>query len=225
MALNQQDILRRIKATLPAGWFGENTPILDSVLNALAAGWVGLLGLLDYVTMQTRIATAFNGWLDLVATDFFGCRVQRRLQEPDASFRQRISAELLRDRCTRAAIYDTLLELSGRPPVIFEPTNPQDTGCYSALDSTEAGCFGYCISGGWGSLDLPFQAFVTAYRPALSGIAMINGWDGSIGGFGAGLSSYASANTNSSWAEDAEIYETTAHTAAACSIIWMSIQP
>jgi hypothetical protein len=225
MPLNQQDLLQRIKATLPAGWFGEATPILDAVLNALAAGWVGLLGLLDYVRMQTRISTAFDGWLDLVATDFFGSRVQRRLQEPDVSFRQRISTELLRDRCTRAAIHDTLLELSGRSPIIFEPTNPQDTGCYSSLGTIEAGCFGYCISGGWGSLDLPFQAFVTAYRPALPGIAMINGWGGSWGGFGVGLSSYTGADSNSSWANDAEIYETTARTASACTIVWMSIRP
>jgi hypothetical protein len=225
MPLNQQDILQRIKATLPAGWFGEDTPTLDSILNAVAAGWVGLLGLLDYLTMQTRIGTAFDSWLDLVATDFFGSRVRRRLQEPDVSFRQRIRAELLRDRCTRAAIYDTLLELSGRPPIIFEPTNPQDTGCYSTWGTIGPGCFGYSIAGGWGSLNLPFQAFITAYRPALPGIAMINGWGGSIGGFGVGLSSYTSASTNSSWAEDAEIYETTSRTAAVCSIMWMSIQP
>ena len=225
MSFDQQNILQRIKATLPTGWFGEDTPILDSVLNSLAAGWVGLLGLLDYVTMQTRIGTAFDGWLDLAATDYFGPRVQRRLQETDTSFRQRIRTELLRDRCTRAAIYDTLLELSGSPPIIFEPANPQDTGCYSTSNAIASGCFGYCMSGGWGNLNSPFQAFVTAYRPALPGIAMINGWGGSIGGFGVGLSSYTSSNTNSSWADDSEVYETVARTAAVGSVIWISIQP
>jgi hypothetical protein len=225
MSFDQQSILQRIKATLPSGWFGENTPILDSVLSSLAAGWVSLLGLLDYVTMQSRIGTAFDDWLDLAATDYFGTRIQRRLQETDGSFRHRIKMELLRDRCTRASIYDTLLELSGRPPVIFEPTNPADTGCYGTSGTTESGCVGYCTSGGWGSLDLPFQAFVTAYRPTLPGIAMINGWGGYLGGFGVGFSSYASSNTNSSWADDSEIYETVARTAAVGSIIWMSIQP
>ncbi|MGA3000247.1 MAG: hypothetical protein ABSE20_00835 [Acetobacteraceae bacterium] len=225
MLFDQQNILKRIKATLPVGWFGENTPILDTVLNSLAAGWVGLLGLLDYVTMQTRIGTATDGWLDLAATDYFGSRLQRRLQETDSSFRQRICMELLRDRCTRAAIYDTLLELTGRPPVIFEPTNPQDTGCYSTSVTTEIGCVGYGISGGWGNLNSPFQAFVTAYRPVGTGIAMINGWDGSIGGYGVGLSSYTSLNTNSAWADDPEIYETIARTAAVGSIIWTSVQP
>ena len=225
MPFDQQNILERIKATLPAGWFGEDTPILDSVLNALAVGWMGLFRLLDYLTLQTRIGTAIDSWLDLAATDYFGSRIQRRRQEPDSSFRQRILAELLRDRCTRNAIYGTLLQLTGRAPTIFEPTNPQDTGCYSTSGGIETGCFGYCISGGWGNLNSPFQAFVTAYRPLLPGIAMINGWNGGLGGFGVGLASYTSSNTNSSWADDAEIYETAARTAAVGSIIWMSIQP
>ncbi len=174
--------------------------------------------------MQTRIATAFDGWLDLVAKDFFGRRIQRRLQETDTSFRQRIGTELLRDRCTRAAVYDTLLSLSGRSPIIFEPTNPQDTGCYSTSGAMEPGCFGYGSSGGWGNLNSPFQAFVTAFRPIPIGIAMINGWDGAIGGYGVGLSSYASSDTNSSWADDSEIYDAVARTAAVGTIVWMSIQ-
>src|ERR1700733_879158 len=129
MPYNQQDIFQRIKASLPARWFGEFTPILDSVLNSLAAGWLELFALLEYVQMQTRISTAFDGWLDLVARDFFWHRIRRRSLETDSSFRQRICFELLRDRCTRSAIYDILLELTNRPPVIFEPTNPEDTGC------------------------------------------------------------------------------------------------
>jgi hypothetical protein len=225
MPFDQPNIVQRIKATLPAGWFGEDTPVLDSVLNSLAAGWVGLLGLLDYVTSQTRIGTAFDGWLDLVAVDFFGPRLERRFQESDVSFRQRIQAELLRDRCTRAAIYDSLLALTSRPPLIFEPTNPQDTGCFSTAGVTEAGCFGFCISGGWGNLNSPFQAFVTAYRPIPVGVAKINGWGGSLGGFGTGLSSYINDNSNASWADDSEIYETVAQTAAAGTIVWISIQP
>jgi hypothetical protein len=225
MLFDQPTIVQRIKATLPTGWFGEETPILDSVLNCLAAGWVELLTLLNYVVMQTRIATAFGGWLDLVATDFFGRRIQRRPQETDTSFRQRIGTELLRDRCTRGAVYDTLLDLTGRSPIIFEPANPQDTGCYGTAGVTEPGCFGYCRSGGWGNLNSPFQAFVTAFRPVPPGIAMINGWDGVSGGYGVGLSSYASSDTNSSWAADSEIYETVARTTAVGTIVWMSIQP
>jgi hypothetical protein len=225
MTYDQPAILQRIKATLPARWFGEHTPILDSVLNCLAAGWVSLFNLLDYVIIQTRISTALDGWLDLVARDYFGHRIQRRPEETDTSFRQRISTELLRDRCTRSAIYNVLVELTGRLPIIFEPTNPQDTGCYSSSDTTEIGCIGYCVSGGWGNLNSQFQVFVRAFRPVTPGIAMINGWGGSIGGFGDGLSSYTSSNTNSSWADDSEICETVARTAAVGTIIWISIEP
>lgn len=222
MTYSQQDVLQKIKATLPTRWFGESTPVLDSVLNALAVGWVGLLNLLDYVTLQSRIGTATDDWLDLVALDFFGSRVQRRLQETDNAFRHRVSAELLRDRCTRAAVYDVLVELTGRSPLIFEPTNPQDTGCY--YDSV-LGCAAYGISGGWGTLNLPFQAFVRAFRPIPAGVAMLNGWNGIMGGFGAGFAAYASSDINSSGVGDSEIYETVARTAAVGTIVWMSIEP
>src|SRR5665213_584288 len=137
MTYSRQDIFRRIKATLPVRWFGENTPVLDLILNTLSAGWVGVFVLLDYVGIQTRAATAVDQWLDLVARDFFDQRLLRRSQETDGPFRRRILAELIRDRCTRSAIYDLLLDVTGKPPVIFEPTNPQDTGCYSTLGITE----------------------------------------------------------------------------------------
>jgi hypothetical protein len=224
MIYSQQDIFLRIKETLPARWFGEETPILDSVVNCLSAGWVGLFNLLNYTQMQTRISTAFGEWLDLIARDFFRHRIKRRQRETDASFRSRIFQELLRDRCTRAAVSTLLLDLTGRPPIIFEPTNPQDTGCYGSLGSPGAGEAAYCISGGWGNLDLPFQAFVRAFRPETAGIAMVNGWSGDIGGFGIGLSSYVSLDTNSSQAADAELYQRVSDIIPAVTIVWMSVE-
>jgi hypothetical protein len=224
MTYSQQDILIRIKATLPSRWFGESTPILDLVLGSLAAGWVSLFNLLNFVRAQSRIGTATGIWLDLVAQDYFGRRLQRRLRESDGLFRKRILFDLLRDRCTRAAVYDILLELTGRSPIIFEPTNPQDTGCYGSSGSAERGRAAYCTSGGWGNLNLPFQAFVRAYRPQSASVAMINGWGGGIGGFGAGSSAYISSETDLSRADDSELYESVARTAPAGTIIWMSIE-
>ena len=210
---------------LPGGWFAENTPVLDSVLNSLSAGWLSLFNLISYCKQQTRIYTATDDWLDLAAKDYFGFRVSRRLQETDGSFRQRICVELCRDRCTRAALYSILFELTGRPPIIFEPTNPQDTGCYGTPQSAEPGMAAYCTSGGWGNLNSPFQVFVRAYRPEIAGIAFINGWGGNIGAFGAGLSAYISSATNPSWASDTEIFEAVVRTVPAGTIIWMSIEP
>jgi hypothetical protein len=225
MTYSQSSLFNRLKATLPNRWFGDNTPVLDAVLNALSAGWVGLFNLLSYTTTQTRISTATGSWLDQIAHDYFGDRTRRRTQEADVSFRGRILEELLRDRCTRAAIYGLLLDLTGRAPIIFEPANPQDTGCYGSSTSLQRGVVGYGISGGWGSLELPFQAFVRAFRPETAGVAMVNGWNEILGGFGTGLSSYIAAGTNSSQASDAEIYENVSRIAPAGTVIWMSIAP
>ena len=193
-------------------------------MNCLSAGWVGLFGLLNYTQMQTRIRTTFNGWLDLTARDFFNHRIVRRQRETDNSFRGRIFTELLRDRCTRAAVYDLLLDLTGRPPIIFEPTNPQDTGCYGSHGSPGTGGAAYGMSGGWGNLNLPFQAFVRAFRAETPGIAMVNGWGGDIGGFGTGLSAYIDLDMNSSQADDAELYQRVSDISPAITMVWMSIE-
>ena len=198
---------------------------MDSVLNSLSAGWVGQFDLLHYTIAQTRIGTAFDTWLDLIALDYFGYRVRRWLWETDVAFRDRIKIELLRDRCTRLAIYDLLSDLTGRPPFIFEPTVPSDTGCYGSLISGKAGTIGYGISGGWGNLSLPFQVFVRVFRPVTPGVAMVNGWGCSFGGFGTGQSAYINLAMNSVQVSDSELYQDVCSTAPAGTIVWMSIEP
>jgi hypothetical protein len=225
MSFSQSDICQRIKAALPARWFGNNAPNLDLVLGSLAAGWISLFGLLDYTKAQVRIATSFDIWLDLIALDYFQNRLKRRLREADLSFRVRITRELQRDRCTRSAVYNLIEDLTGRPPIIFEPTNPLDTGCFGARESPDTGVAGYGSAGAWGSLQLPFQAFVTAFRPITGGIAAINGWGGSIGGFGSGQSSYIDLGMNTVQFSDAELYNDICHIAPAGTIIWVSIVP
>jgi len=224
MIYSQNDVFQRIKATLPLRWFNEDTPILDLVLTSMSAGWVALFSLLDYVSQQCRIRTASDGWLDLIALDYFGDRTKRRLHEVDGSFRRQIFLDLLRERCTRVALYDTLEVLTGRPPTIFEPSNPGDTGCFCGPGVTMSGGSAYNCSGGWGSLDLPFQVFVRAYRPEMPGIALINGWNGNIGGFGGGFSSYVSSGGASSGASDLEICKSISSVVPAGTVVWMSIE-
>src|SRR6185437_6566224 len=137
---DQQDMLRRIKAVLPARWFADTSPVLDGVLSGLAAGWAWVYGLLGFVVAQTRIATATGVWLDMIARDCFGTRLSRHGGQADDAFRARIQRELLRERGTRAAISAVLRDLTGRAPVIFEPGRIADTGAYNAA-------IGYGVAG------------------------------------------------------------------------------
>src|SRR4051794_13359328 len=95
------DMLARIKALLPAGWFKGDTPVLDAVLSAAAYGLSFIYSQIAYAKLQTRIGTATDGFLDLISFDFFGGSLPRRKQEVDASFRARIIATLLRAKGTR----------------------------------------------------------------------------------------------------------------------------
>ena len=205
------DISARIKAVLPTRWFPDETPVLDSVLAGLASAWSSLYGLLATVRLQSRIATASDQFLDGASADFFGAALPRRSNEPDSSFRPRIQQELVRDRATRAAVVSVLTDLTGRAPTLFEPARITDTGAYATPN------FAYCAAGAWGSLEHPFQVFVTARRAQGAAIA-------DIAGYGTpGPLARASLSLVSGQVTDADIYAAIASVMPTASTAWTSI--
>lgn len=222
MRADIQDLVARLRSLLPNRWFPDEAPVLDSVLSGVAWCWSVLFELLDYAKAQARIATATDIWLDVIAGDCFGSRVIRRSGQTDDDFRRRIRAELLRERGTRAALESVLQDLIGRAPVIFEPANPADTGGYGGVGGTGGG-LGYGAAGGWGNLCLPFQSFVTAYRPEGTGIGSVNGWGGFAGAYGAGACEYASLAMILGRVTDADINSAIAGVLPVSSICWTRI--
>jgi hypothetical protein len=224
MPVTSGDLHLRFRSLLPGRWFNDKAPVLDSVIEALTTGWAFIFSLIDFLNLQTRIHSSTSGWIDLAAKDFFGSRLTRRTRETDESFKKRILFELAKDRCTRAAVSQTLMTFTGRRPVIFEPSMPGDTGCYGIRSGDQQGTIGYGTSGGWGSLVLPYQAFVTAYRPPSHGVAFVNGWGNEGAAYGAGLSAYTKPDLD--WPiTDTDIALEIAHVAPAASVIWLSISP
>ena len=158
MSPDQSNLLSRLKSALPSRWFPDTTPILDGLLNGLAATWATLFQALAALQAQTRISTATDLFLDLAATDYFGANLRRALVEPDAIFRARLQREFLREHATKAALVTAVTEVTGAAPVVFEFARPSDTGAYGMA-------LGYGAAGAWGSLLLPYQALVTTMAP------------------------------------------------------------
>ena len=210
------DMLGRLKAVLPTRWFADETPVLDAVLSGFAASASALYAFLAGVRLQARVATASGAFLDMIAADFFGTRLQRRFGQGDNPWRTRILAEMRRDRATRAALVSVLTDVTGRAPAVFEPARPADTGAWNQVN-------GYGVAGGWGSLLLPYQVFVTAYRPVGVGIATVAGWGSGAGGYGAGAIEYAGAAMLAGQVTDADIAAAAAGVMPAASIAWLRI--
>lgn len=213
---SQGDMVARLRAVLPARWFADDTPVLDGLLAGLGQAAATSYALLAYARTQTRMATASGLWLDLLAGDWFGNRLTRRGGEADTQLRARIRQELLRERGTRAALAAQVTQLVGKPPAIFEPARPADTGAWGMA------C-GYGVAGGWGSLALPFQCFVTVRRPHGAGIAMVDGYCGSLGGYGIGAIEYASAGLLAGSVSDADIMAAIAGVMPTAAIAWTRI--
>ena len=218
---DQPDMLARLRAVLPTYWFPDSAPVLDGLLNGLAAGWAWSYQQLQYVKAQTRIATATDIWLDVIADDFFGNRLSRRPGQSDSALRGRIQRELFRERGTRGAIASVLLDLTGRAPIIFEPARPTDTGGYGGLHA--GGGVAYGSAGGWGSLVLPYQCFITAFRPVGSGIAMVGGWGCPAGAYGRGAIQYAGLEMVQGQVADRDICEAVAGVLPVAVIAWTRI--
>ena len=212
------DVLGRLRAVLPK-WFGGSSPILDALLTGLATASASIYSLYIYVKLQTRILTASDGWLDMVAADFFGTAIVRKANQTDASFRATIIANLFREKATRNAIVLVLTALTGRAPKVIEPQRPADTGAYSAPNS------GYGSAGAYGSMLIPYQAFVQAYRPLTSGIPNIVGYGNAPAGYGVASQSgeYASMSMIVGFVQDADIYAAVSVVAPAASTIWTKI--
>jgi hypothetical protein len=211
MTGDPSDIAARLRAILPNRWFGDNTPILDAVLLGIGTGWSAVYSLVQFVILQARILTATGDFLDLIANDFFGITLYRYLGEDDDDFLRRVRNELLRPRGTRSAMALCISELTGAQPLIFEPANPSDTGGYGI------GGVGYCAAGGYGSLMLPYQFFMTVNRPPGGGIVNLAGY-----GTG-GYIVYGSLAMEPPNITDAEIYDSVSGVLPTASVAWIRI--
>lgn len=218
------DIIGRLKALLPK-WFGDNPRVVTAILTGWASVHSFVYAQIAYAKLQTRIKTATDGWLDMIAADYFGSTLRRKQGQSDVSFLAAIMINLFRERGTRRAIVKVLQDLTGRTPWIFEPARPADTGAYAT------NTMGYGAAGGYGSLLLPYQAFVIAYRQAGTGIPSVGGYglatygatQGGPGGYGVGQIEYAGIGMTQGAVADSDIYAAIDSVKPAATIIWTRI--
>ena len=216
---DQSDFTSRLQQLLPHGWFsGGTVPIRDALLQGMSSALSFVFVLLAYVRNQTRIGTATDGFLDMIAGDFFGASLPRANNQSDTSFRSRIIINIFRERATRSGVIGILRQLTGRAPIIFEPQRPADTGGYGTNS------LGYSVAGGYGSMLLPTQLFVTAIRPAGSGIPLIAGYGISTAGYSIGSQGeYASLSMVQSALTDADIYAAIDSVRPVGYVVWANI--
>jgi len=216
---DQNDIYTRLKALLPPTWFGDSSPFLEGALNACASALSWCYSLYVYARLQTRITTATGGWLDLAAYDYFGTSLQRPAGMSDDLFRNQMKINLFRARGTRQAIIDILEELTGNTPTIFEPQRPLDTGSYGGP------MIGYGVAGGYGSVLIPYQAFVIAYRPKGTGIPYVAGYQTTPAGYSSpSRGQYVSQEMVTGKVTDAQVYEAVAAVKMEGTLVWVKLQ-
>jgi hypothetical protein len=226
MTGDHSDFISRLWAVLPKRWFAEQSPNLEALLASIATPWVWLYSLITYVIAQTRLATATDEWLDLIALDYFGRKLIRKTNEEDFSYRNRIQVALRQEAATRSAVTAGLQGLTGTQPAIFEPANCMDTGSYGASAGTpimEGTGMAYGQAGGWGSLQLPLQFFVTTTRPPTPGVGMLAGYGTSNGGYGEGAISYVDLSLLPGHVADADIQTMLSRLLPVNAVAWLRI--
>lgn len=218
---DSNDVFSRLKAALPSRWFGatsDSFPVVDSLLTGITTALSFVYSLYAYAKLQTRILTATDGWLDMIAGDFFGSTIIRKANQSDASFRATIIANLFREKGTRKAITRVLTDLTGRAPLIIEPSRPADCGAYDAPNS------GYGSAGAYGLVSLTYQAFVNAYRPFGTGIPNVAGYGTVTTGYSTpSQGEYTDPSMSSNTVTDADIYAAIESVRPAATIVWTRI--
>lgn len=164
---SQVDLVNRMMAVLPTGWFPDTAPVLSGVLNGVASIWASLYAMLQFVITQARIATATGVVLDMVAVDFFGTSLTRAGMS-DTSFRSAILRRILRQGGVRAGMIAELAALTSNTPTLIESERPADTGVLGGGNvgiGYAGGGTGYSSAqassgaGYWGTR-VPMQSFI-----------------------------------------------------------------
>lgn len=232
---DSSDIFSRLKSALPQRWFGstsDSMPVVDSILAGIGTGLTFIYSLYAYAKLQCRVRTASDGFLDLIAADFFGSAIQRKANQSDASFRAVILANLFAEKATRKSIVTVLTNLTGRAPVVLEPNRPTDIAIMGVPTVGGQNYMGiqtsmYTGPARMGSMAVPYTAMITAYRPQVTG--------GSAGGAFMDAPTQAALNTplaksymnsltfQTSGATDADIYQAVDQAKPAGTILWVAI--
>lgn len=210
------DMLARLRALLPRGWFPTIAPLLTGVVAGAAQSLSDTFGQITYATLQTRLVTATADWLDARLFDFLGSRVLRRLNEPDATWSLRGRKEIIRPRVTRAAVIEAITDL-GATATVIEPWNTGDCGGWDtpALAWDTAGC--------WGDTNLPFQMFIQIGRPSTAGTVLgAGGWDVGAAGWDTPVLAWSESDAQGA-VTDAEIYQAVADTMPAGTTAWVAL--
>lgn len=190
------DIVARVKGLIPKRWFSWVAPYREALLGGIADNAAWGYNFILYARSQSRLATAYGIWLDILAFDFLG-RFLIRNGLLDDVFRAVIKSTILQERVTRQGMINAITILTGTVPWIFEPWNTYDTGAYSGTIGSGAvqyGSMGYGVGrGGYGNMQLPGQTFIKVTRQLSSGVPGVDGYSGVIAGYGAGSIEYAGA--------------------------------
>lgn len=214
----QADIVSRLQSLMPPGWFAQGaTPIRDALLTGIANAFAFIFSLFAYLRLQTRIGTATDGFLDLIAFDYFGNDLPRGPSQSDASYKSRIQSGLFPQRNTRAAIINVLKQVTGRTPIVFEPARPADCGAYNK------GVLAYNTAGGYGSLAYPYQSFVTAFRPLGTGIPNVAGYNIPTGAYNTGSQGEYATAAFTEGVNDNDIYAAINSVRMGATIVWARI--
>jgi hypothetical protein len=81
----------------------------------------------------------------------------------------------------------------------------------------------YGIAGGWGSLGLPYQFFITASRPLTPGLDLLAGYSTSSGGYGQGALTYVDLSLVPGQVTDADIQHTLCDLLPINAVAWLRI--
>ncbi len=219
------DFASRIRSYLPGQWFPspglpgatEPAPYLNAVLSGFGAMFAALWTQLSYAKLQTRIKTASDSFLDLIALDFFGSSITRAQSQSDAAFLAVILTNLFRQRVTRYGHTKVCVDLTGRAPVIFEPARPSDAFC---LGSSYSGLG----TGRLGSYSMPGEVLITAYRPLGQGYPNVAGLGSTYAGLGKPYLAMPDPSSALNFIPDAQIYAAINSVRAAGTKDWVNIK-